>query len=318
MEVSIIVPVRKINAYIKESLSYIKKLAYPHWEVLIIPDKKEKNDAHLENKKIKIVAGPIEPGRKRDFGVKISKGEILAFIDDDAFPVQDWLDHALKHFKNNSVGAVCGPAVTPLHDSSKQKISGYFYESFLGSGNLRWRYLPLQQRDVDDAPSCNLLVRRSVFEKAGGYNSHYYPGEDTKLCLDIVKKGYRIVYEPKAMVYHHRRAIFKGHLTQIWNYGLHRGFFMKKFPETSLRVGYLLPLVFFMGLMVGPFLFQFGAFFEGVYAASVFLYVLGLIQASSPAKTMYTTLLTMLTIPLTHLVYAVGVLRGVWAKELKR
>ena len=52
---------------------------------------------------------------------------------------------------------------------------------------------------------------------------------DTKLCLDIVYElGKKIVYEPKAVVYHHRRRLFKEHLNQISNYALHRDFFVEK------------------------------------------------------------------------------------------
>jgi len=178
--------------------------------------------------------------------------------------------------------------------------------------------LPLKKIYVDDAPSCNLLVRKEVFKKVGGYDSNFYPGEDTKLCLDIVKKGYKIIYEPKALVYHHRREIFRKHLNQVLNYGIHRGFFMKKLPETSLRITYLIPISFFIGLIIGPFLFKYGAFFEILYAAVVTLYVLGLFYATVPAKTIYSTLLTMVTVFLTHITYSIGILRGLLTKELKR
>jgi len=108
--------------------------------------------------------------------------------------------------------------------------------------------LPGRQQSVDDYPSMNLAVRKSDFKEVGGFDSHYWPGEDTKLCLDLVHKlGKRIIYDPKALVYHHRRELWKEHLRQHGNYGLHRGYFARALPQTSLRPSYFVPSAAVMG-----------------------------------------------------------------------
>ena len=104
---------------------------------------------------------------------------------------------------------------------------------------------PRRARDVDDYPSCNLFVRRLPFVGHVGECLRYWPGEDTKLCMLLTKtEGKRIVYEPEAVVYHHRRALFWGHFRQVWNYAVHRGFFAKRYPDTSLRPQYFVPSTF--------------------------------------------------------------------------
>jgi hypothetical protein len=54
------------------------------------------------------------------------------------------------------------------------------------------------------------------------------------------------------LVFHHRRTVFDPHLKQIANYALHRGYFVKKYPKTSLRLAYFIPSLFVLGLLVGP------------------------------------------------------------------
>ncbi len=95
----------------------------------------------------------------------------------------------------------------------------------------------------------NLAVRKSDFVKIGGFDSHFWPGEDTKLCLDLTHKlGKQIVYDPKVLVYHHRRPLLFPHLRQNGNFGLHRGFFARILPETSFKLIYFLPSLLILGL----------------------------------------------------------------------
>lgn len=162
--VSIIVPLKNFNPHLEECITYCKKLDYPDFEIIILPDN------HISMKKdkidIKVIpTGPIGPSEKRDIAIDYAKGEILAFIDDDAYPAQDWLKNAVKYFDSQEVAAVGGPAITPENDTFMQKASGLVYSSFLCSGNLTFRYTPGKECEVDDYPSCNFLVRKRIMQK---------------------------------------------------------------------------------------------------------------------------------------------------------
>ncbi|MBQ5511265.1 MAG: hypothetical protein IIT94_09040, partial [Prevotella sp.] len=77
-------------------------------------------------------------------------------------------------------------------------------------------------------------------------------GEDTLLCEDIVYgQGKRLVYDPWAIVYHHRRRLFGPHLRQLGRYAFHRGYFVKKSPKTSFKLSYFVPSLFVLGLVAG-------------------------------------------------------------------
>jgi len=248
--VSIVIPVSKINDYILESIPKILAQDYKNIEIIIFPDNDESHEYHFDKTRI-VATGKCGPAVKRDLAIKYAKGEILAFLDDDAYPRADWPANALKNFDNENVAAVGGPAVTPESDDVWQKLSGTVFESYFGGGTTRNRYLPLGDKvKIQDWPTVNLLVRKDIFIKIGGFDNTFWPGEDTKLCLDIINLGYDIIYDPTALVYHHRRSDLRRHFKQIGSYGLHRGHFARIYPATSRRIDYFLPSMFLGYVMI--------------------------------------------------------------------
>ncbi len=249
----IVVDYKKNNPYLIECLDAIGRQTYKNFEIILVCDYKvDLKYAKLRQKSYGHYVGPAE---KRDAGAKMSQGEILAFIDDDAYPSQDWLKNLVPHFIDLDIAGVGGPGVTPPNVSWQESASGWASASPIGAGNYTYRFLPGRKQFVDDYPSMNLAVRKIDFVAVGGFDSNYWPGEDTKLCLDLTHKlGKKIIYEPKAMVYHHRRPIWSGHLKQNGNFGLHRGYFARILPKTSFKLIYFAPSFLVLGLFYLLFL----------------------------------------------------------------
>lgn len=250
IKVSIIIPVKEINDYIRESIPIILQLNNQDFEIIILPNE---DNIPFTAKKTKIVPSwKVWPAQKRNKWAQIAKWEILAFLDDDAYPVGDWLDKALEIFRNKRVVWVWWPGITPKDDSFWAKVSGAVFLTKIWWWNPE-RYIPYWlQKDVDDWPSVNLLIRKEDFLEIWWFKGDYWPWEDSKLCEDLVywlRK--RIVYMPDLIVYHHRRPWFIKHLKQVWNYWLHRWFFFRKWDRNSRRFIYLIPSLFFLYISVG-------------------------------------------------------------------
>ncbi len=311
-EFSIIIPCKEKTKYLEECINKIKEMSYNLYEIIIIPDKK----FELNDKNIKIIPLNAGPAEKRDLGVKKSKGKIIAFIDDDAYPDKDWLKNSLKYFKYYD--AVGGPQVTPPSDSFTQKLSGYTFASIL-MGGLKARYTPTKKFEIDDWPTVNFLVKKEAFQDVGGFDSNYYPGEDTKLCLDLIKKGYKMIYAPDVIVYHHRRKGIKAHIKQISNYAIHRGYFVKKLPKTSLRITYFLPLLFVVYLILGMIISFFNNLFRNIFLLSILLYLLiGFIDGIRLSKNIKYASCLPFYIFLTHFFYGVNFIKGLISTKLVR
>jgi glycosyltransferase involved in cell wall biosynthesis len=322
--VSVVVACPNGSWMLDECLEALGSQTYREFEVIILPDAPIEIPQDCSFAVNVIPTGKVRPAEKRNIGIAQAKGEIVAFIDDDAYPDARWLENAVKYFAEPSIAALGGPGVTPPGDGFWARCGGRVYENILVSGNYRYRYLGgRMRRDIDDYPSCNLFVRKDVLDLIGGYRTDFWPGEDTLLCEDIVcKSKKRIVYDPWTLVYHHRRPLFAAHLRQLGRYGFHRGYFVKRFPATSCRLSYFIPTLFVSYLLALAAVFVFRDVLGGgnlgpkaaVLAAPLMFYaVLAAVTSFSfnPMK----WAVTIVGIFLSHVWYGVQFLRGICASK---
>jgi GT2 family glycosyltransferase len=243
---SIIIPVKEINDYVRETVPYIQALELDDWELIIIPNNPELNEWEYDARISLISSGRVGPADKRDQASKKANGEILVFLDDDSYPKSDLLSVATTYFSDESVSAIGGPAITPESDSFWQKVSGAVFLTKLTGGNPE-RYVSMgKTKEIDDWPSVNFMVRKADFIDVGGFDSPYWPGEDTHLCLKLTRSSKRIIYVPDLIVWHHRRAGLVRHIKQVGAYGLHRGYFARHLPDTSRRLKFFYPTFVFV------------------------------------------------------------------------
>ncbi|NTW13965.1 MAG: glycosyltransferase [Candidatus Moranbacteria bacterium] len=316
---SFIIPVKEINDYVREAVPNVLNISRDDYEILIYPDE---TNGETWPKTKQIATGHCGPATKRTKAIGDASGEILIFIDDDAYPEKNFIDMLERDFVDPKVLAVGGPAITPADDSFWQKVSGAVYLSVL-SGGYPERYAPIgDRRTVDDWPSVNFSMRKEIFSELGGFASEFWPGEDTKLCLDLVKKyPGSIIYDPKLIVYHHRRSGLLRHLKQVGGYGLHRGFFAKKYPETSFRLKYFIPSAFLSFVIIGGIWSLFSKTAATIYLIGWVLYGMALIKAFYDIfrheKNILIAFNAIYAIFLTHIVYGYKFIKGfVFTKKL--
>lgn len=241
--VSVIVPLHRMTAAAQRCLREVLAIPGDDHELIVVSDH-ELDDIPAGARLLLTGAGQdTSPAEKRDHALPYARGRILAFLDDDAYPAPRWLEHAVERFDSDpSIAALGGPGITPPGSSLAERLGGAFYESRLGSGGLRYRFIPAGRlRDVDDYPAYNFFVRSDVLKAIGGWASRFYGGEDTKVCLSLVENGHRIVYDPRVVVNHFRRPMFRAHMRQVANVGRHRGYFVRVLPQTSARPVYFGP-----------------------------------------------------------------------------
>ena len=320
--VSIVIACPHMSWMLDECIAAICAQSYWNWECIILPDDDEALTVPQAGGTFRVIpTGKVRPAEKRNCGIRAARGEIVAFIDDDAYPDAHWLEYAVRYFSEPGIGAVGGPGITPSGDGWLARLSGRVYDNILVSGNFRYRYRAGGVRkDVDDYPSCNLLVRKDVLTRIGGYRTDFWPGEDTLLCKDIIDGGKRIVYDPWVVVYHHRRPLFLPHLRQLGRYAFHRGYFCKRFPSNSLRLSYFIPTLFDLYLVclalgwIAGIWSPFGGLIGWVAFAPLGLYLAAVVLTTVSLRP-HVWLLTGLGVMATHVWYGIRFVQGLLARH---
>ncbi|HUJ15280.1 MAG TPA: glycosyltransferase [Thermoanaerobaculia bacterium] len=164
------------------------------------------------------------PATRRNRAVSESRGEILAFIDDDAIADPDWLETACKYLDESprcvSVG---GPDPAPVNSEKSELISETMLATpWIGSGIAAHESRPgiFAVRRPSDIALVNLFVRRNEF--TGFDESVGYIGEDTALIAELMKRG-EVIYHSGVKVFHRRRAFPGPYLRQRWRYRVKTG-----------------------------------------------------------------------------------------------
>ena len=312
MKFSIIIPFKSWNNYVEESVKNCLEQSETDFEIILLPD--VEIDKKFPKTKI-FPTGPIKPSLKRNLGVEKSKNEILAFIDDDAYPDKDWLKNSIKYLQDQSIGAVGGPNLTPPSDSIMQKASGDILASRLtGRSCIRYK-IAKKPQSVLELPSCNLLVKKEIFLQTKKFSPEFLTAEDSELCFEINNLNKKVLYVPDVIVYHHRRKLFKPHLKQMYIYSRDIAWLMKdKFSVDKLY--YSILSLFVIYLVVGLILSFFNSYIRLFYIYSLSLYLI-IIAIGSFKQNKKHAYLVFIGLILTHIVYGIGFLYGILTKKEK-
>ena len=147
--------------------------------------------------------GHLPPVEK---GVRSAMGDWVAVVDDDVTVTSQWLASLVPHFARADVGVVGGrvlvPGATMPEPKGKPGCVSWYGKTWgnLGSmdGSTAW--------EVDTVMEGNCVWRRELltslkFDPVLNFDDASMYGLD--LCLQAKKRGYKVVYDPRALVYHH-------------------------------------------------------------------------------------------------------------------
>lgn len=247
--VSIIIPVRNRPADIEACLQSLSRLDYPDEkkEVIVIDDASDDHTPHIVSK-YPVHLIPLKEHRQasfcRNLAAQEAKGEILAFLDSDCLADALWLKELIPAFCDPSTGAVGG-----LVDSYFDQKGLDRYEKVKSSLNLGT--YPRSSREGDRffyVPSCNLLVRRSLFLKSGGFREDMIVGEDVDLCWRLQDQGFHVEYRPMGRVFHKHRNKIRHFFARRFDYGTSEPLLQRYHSKRIKRLVLPLSQVLFWGL----------------------------------------------------------------------
>ncbi len=308
---SVVIVARNLNNYLLKHLPIFKNQTFKDFEIIVILESSEKKDFY----KTRIISsGRVNPAKARNIGVNFAKGEIIAFIDDDAYPEKNWLKEASRIFEDKNISAVGGPGLIPKESTFFQKVSSKVYA--LSSKKIGMRYERFSKVvQIDDWPTCNFLVRKKDFLEVGGFDSKSWGAEDNQLCYALVNKGKKIIYNPKVIVYHHPRNNLKNHLKQTFFWGMWRAFLTKNYPKHSFRIIFMIPSFFVLWLFFGGLISILYPPILYLYIGTLIVYILFLIVTGIRSKSLRLFFPVIIVTAITQVAYGIGFIEGLFLKE---
>ena len=188
-------------------------------EIVVVDSSEDDQTARLVRERYPTVIYEVCPeGRgatatARNISYRLTTGEILAFVDDDAFAAPDWLEHLLPFYADPTVGGVGGRQIREQPGELEEGVDAIGL--LLPDGNVTGYFAadPGHPVDVDHLLGANMSFRRSVLDRLGGIRDGYdgtCMREETDLCLRVVGAGYRLVFTPDAVVEHLAAPYAKG------------------------------------------------------------------------------------------------------------
>ncbi len=207
--VSVVIITYERPDHLDRCLRQLDGQTLPPHEVIVVDasvsDESRKVAEHWHD--VTYVSNPAGRGsmtNSRNAGWRVSDGEIVAFIDDDAFAAADWLQCLVSAYEDETIGGVGGRAVRSEFDVPR--VTRHV-GSITPNGELIGNFDTLAPGPVDVCHliGCNMSFRRRLLQRVGGFREDY-PGtevrEETDLCFRVIQEGYRLRYEPEALVVH--------------------------------------------------------------------------------------------------------------------
>jgi GT2 family glycosyltransferase len=225
-QVTAYLPCYNVARYLAATIEGLLRQTHAPAEILIVDDGcTDDTIAVARRYPVRVVSHEVNRGlaAARNTALQAARTPLVASLDTDAVPEPDWLERLLPHFTDPRVAGVSG-RMLELHQERPAD---------------RWRAVHMPQhwgaaRRVDPPAlsGSNTMFRRDAMLAVGGYCEQFRTNyEDCDVSRRLMAAGYRLVYEPRAIVYHHRRDTVRSVLRTSWNWDFHLRYYRGEYAS---------------------------------------------------------------------------------------
>ncbi len=231
-KISVVVCTHNGAETLPECLDRLNDLSYPDFETIVVCDGSCDCSAAIARERGVAVIETEHRGlsHARNRGIREAQGEIVAFLDDDAYPDADWLHYLAAGFRDQSNAGVGGPNLPP----DDERLVADCVAAAPG-GPI---HVLVSDREAEHVPGCNMAFRKSALEEIGGFDERFHTaGDDVDMCWRLQQAGKTLGFSAGAVVMHRRRDSVRRYLRQQYGYGKAEALLERKWPSRYNRAG---------------------------------------------------------------------------------
>ncbi|WP_036486118.1 glycosyltransferase family 2 protein [Myxosarcina sp. GI1] len=202
--VSVIIPVYNDRERLKLCLTALENQTYPQelYEVIVVDNASEESIAEIVACFDRVVL-TTETRRgsyaARNQGIKIAKGELIAFTDSDCIPAADWLEKGVKRLLSSTDYAVFAGRIDIFFKNTNRPTAAEVFD----------KICHLKQQDYVEkhhyGATANLFTFKQIFKEVGLFNARLKSGGDANWGQRVFAYGYPIIYADEVRISHPAR-----------------------------------------------------------------------------------------------------------------
>jgi GT2 family glycosyltransferase len=231
--ISVVVCTRNGAPTLRECLEGVLALDYPRYAAILVDDgSTDESAAIAQEYGVAVISTPNRGlSAARNTGLHAARGEIVAYLDDDASPDRHWLTYLAATFARTSHAAVGGPNVPPPDETGVAAcVAG------TPGGPV---HVLVSDTEAEHLPGCNMAFRRDALLAIGGFDRRFrVAGDDVDVCWRLHEQGMTLGFHPAALVWHRRRATVRRFWRQQRGYGRAEALLERKWPEKYNAAGH--------------------------------------------------------------------------------
>ncbi len=232
--ISVVICAYNAEPTIKECLDGALGLDYPDYEVIVVDDGSTDTTGDLaEGYPVHVIHTENRGlSNARNTGCDTASGEIIAYLDSDAYPDPHWLQYLANTFLTTDFVGVGGPNLPPPGDGAIAEC--------VAAAPGGPAHVLVSDLVAEHIPGCNMAFRAAALREIGGFDPRFRTaGDDVDMCWRLQDRGWTLGFCPAALVWHHRRNSVRVYWRQQRGYGRAEALLEDKWPEKYNAAGHL-------------------------------------------------------------------------------
>jgi lipopolysaccharide/colanic/teichoic acid biosynthesis glycosyltransferase/glycosyltransferase involved in cell wall biosynthesis len=234
--ISIVIPVKNGAETIEECLRAVLNQENDgiDYEVIVVDDgSTDQSGSIAEATGVQVIRQKnMGPAGARNNGAKRARGEIVAFTDADCVPSPDWLIQLIEPLKDKNIVGTKGVYIT----RQKSLIARFIQQEYES------KYIHMRkQENIDFIDTYSAAYKKDIFLRNGGFEATLPVAEDQEFSFRLARKGYLMVFVPKAKVCHYHVDRLSEYFIRKYQIGYWKAFILRWLPEKALSDSHTLP-----------------------------------------------------------------------------